>query len=52
LKQAWKIIQVMELAEKYTEDLLLDSATKPVYAIRSQPQKTDEACYRCGGNIR
>ena len=47
LKRAWEIIQAMESADKYADDLQQDVHVKSVNAIQSQ--KTDKFCYRCGG---
>ena len=47
LKRTWEIIQAMESADKYADDLQQDVHVKSVNAIQSQ--KTDKFCYRCGG---
>ena len=49
LKRTWEIILEMELADKYAEDLQQDVNVKSVNAIKTQPQKADIVCYRCGG---
>ena len=39
----------MESADKYAKDLQHDVNVKSVNAIKTQPQKVDTVCYRCGG---
>ena len=47
LKQVWEIIQAIESADKYADDLQQDVHVKSVNT--KQSQKTDKFCYRCGG---
>ena len=49
LKRTWEIILAMESADKYAEDLQQNVDVKSVNAIKTQPQKVDTVCYRCGG---
>ena len=49
LKRTWEIILAMESADKYAEDLQQNVNVKSVNAIKTQPQKVDTVCYRCGG---
>ena len=42
-------ILAMESADKYVEDSQQDVNMKSVNAIKTQPQKIDSLCYKCGG---